>query len=172
MVGLLRFHVRILSLRGLTWREVPAIILLTLSALWVFQWYEQYQRDHAPIEEYFEVKQLGVPSHTVGDNPVIAYDRVIHRPFTANWIGEVQRLDDLQSACKGSGRWRYETETKMPKEGFTLDWFMDRHCNLPAGFYRLQSCWKIERDQAQTVELCRVTDPFRVWDPKELTKEE
>lgn len=160
-----------LGMSGVTWKEVPAMILLSLCGLWALEWLRQYERDNAPVAEYFEVSQLAVPNHVVGQNPVIGYERVIPRDFHGEWRGEVQDLATGQAVCDNNGNWQYETTSIMPVGGFTLDWFMSKQCHLPVGTYRLQSCWDVHRERARMVTYCRTTDPFTVFDPQTLIQQ-
>lgn len=153
---------KLFSMKGVTWKEFPPMIVLVLCVLWIIDWTQQYERDHRPVEEYFIVRQLQVPDHKTGDNPKIAYDREIMKPFWGDWVGEVQALSSFQAVCANAGSWHYDPGTKPPEGGFTLNWFMDKKCTLPPGSYRLQSCWRVHRDDAKPIELCKITVPFNV----------
>jgi hypothetical protein len=159
------------GMKGFTWRDLAPISVLFLVFLWVVDWTKQYQRDNAPVSEYFEVTQLAVPNHVVGQNPVIAYERFIRKEFSGDWRGEIQDLTTLEQICSNAGTWQYDHDAQMPEGGYTLDWFMDKQCHLPVGTYRLQSCWDVHRVDAKSVTFCRTTDPFTVFDPQTLIEQ-
>ncbi len=156
------------GMKGLRWQEIPLMFLFGLCSLWVWDWTAQYYRNHQPFEEYFEILQLAVPDHLLGENPVLAYERVIHKTFYGHWHAEVQTLETYQAVCVNGGDRLYDVIRKQPVGGFTLDWFMDTKCNLPAGSYRMEACWIVDRINADPITKCLVTAPFTIHDPNEI----
>lgn len=168
MVGTVTMVKRLFSLRGMSWREVPPMIMLALCALWVFERTRQYERDHAPVVDYFDVRQIAVPDHPQGVDPHIVYDRKINRDFDATWIVQIQSLDqNLKDVCVGSAHQHYFKDKRLPDTGVTLAWVVGHECHLPTGSYRLVACWDIHRVRAINVETCYITQPFTVFESKE-----
>jgi hypothetical protein len=157
---------KLVGLGGFTWRDVPPVVLLFFVMVWVYDWWEQRNRDQAPVEEYFEVTQLAVPDHHEGEDPRIVYDRIIRKSFRGEWVASIDTVGSSQLACSNAGIVDYAVDRQLPTGGPTLSWFMDRQCDLKPGNYRLSVCWEIQRVRASTAKVCRYTEPFSVAEKK------
>jgi hypothetical protein len=119
-----------------------------------------------PAEEFFEPIQLNIPDFSVGQNPVIFYDRIIHKEFVANWVVEVQLIQDngqTIAVCTGNGHNIYQPEKGLPEEGATFAWFIGAPCSIAPGSYRMVANWSIERPAAVgNVETRIVSNVFQV----------
>lgn len=104
-----------------------------------------------PAESFFEPIQLNIPDHVVGENPVIFYDRIIHKEFTADWTVEVQKIQgdgSVLAVCTRYGHNIYQPEKGLPSTGPTIEWFLGEPCVYDAGTYRVVANWTIERPEA------------------------
>lgn len=130
---------------------VVLALVVFLTASEVSRIYRLVTLHTVPSESFFEPLQLDVPNFSVGDRPVILYDRIIHREFTADWVVEVQQVQEngsVLAVCSGSGHTIYQPEKGLPSTGVTLDWFLGRPCDLDEGTYRVVANWVIERPEA------------------------
>lgn len=156
-------------IRSFTLEFAIAWLLFTTIVL-TYQYIQDQRRELAPLSDYFEVRQIGVPNFPVGHNPVMIYDRTIKRPFRGRYTVEVQEAGTLQpiEECTGSFDINYDPDKKLPVGGPTLFWFIGHECDIPIGTYRLEACWDIYRQNASTVHYCRPSAIFTVFDPKDL----
>ena len=153
---------RLTGLSGFSWRDVPPVIILFLAMAWGYHWWEQHERNRAPVEDYFEIRQLAVPDFHIGEDPKIVYDRSIHKPFRGEWAASLEVVGTLYQSCANSATVDYSPDRKLPDGGPSLSWFMGKPCFLTAGDYRLSVCWVIEREDATPAKLCKHTEPFTV----------
>lgn len=159
-------------MKGMSWKEIPAMLALALLVLFTVDRSIQYRRENAPTSEYFEVHQVVVPDFIEGEDPVITYDRTIRKPFRGYFSAEVQRNGTLSAVhgCTGSSWVNYSPEKKLPPGGLTLSWFLWKEpgeCQLKEGAYRLYACWDVYRDQASVRHECASSRLFNVWAHKE-----
>ena len=105
---------------------------------------EQKRRAEALPIEWFQVSNVFVPDHIEGDDPLIVYDRTIHKPFTATWNVDVHLLGDSEiSTCTGSGVSTYAPTEALPENGVALSWFIGKDCKLKPGTYTLHTTWEM-----------------------------
>lgn len=174
MARVLKVGIKFFSFKGMSWREIPPMIVLALCALWVLEWTRQYARDNAPVEEYFDVRQIAVPGHPVGVDPSIVYDRKINKDFDAQWTVQVQDVNqNLKDICIGGKSQHYFKDKALPREGVTLTWLLQPAlpCVLTPSSYRVVVCWEIERELARNAKKCYTTQPFNVFDPKQIMEQ-
>ena len=141
--------------------------LLFIGVILTYNYLSQLERDRAPITDYFEVRQIGVPDFPLGTNPVIIYDRSVNKAFRGSYTVEVQEAGTLQPLpeCTGSAEVNYDPDKQLPVGGPTLFWFIGHSCIIPIGSYRIEACWDIHRDRATEVHYCKPSAIFSVFDP-------
>jgi hypothetical protein len=144
--------------------------LLFTAVVLSYNYIKQQQRELAPLDEYFIVRQIAVPNFPVGQNPVMIYDRTVNKQFRGHYTVEVQEAGTLQpiEECTGSFDINYDPDKQLPEGGPTLFWFIGHPCNIPIGPYRLQACWDVYRENASTIHYCRPSAIFNVFDPSNM----
>lgn len=155
------------------WRDTAYIFVIGVVLMSLIQMYQQWVRDTAPPDEYMTVGQIGIPDFFEGENPLISYDRTIHKTFSATWTAEIQRAGTNAAMCISTHTSNYSPDKKLPEGGPTLNWFMFREplpdCTVKGGNYRVYVCWTIDRLDAIDVRMCKTSNVFTVY-PKELRK--
>lgn len=131
---------------------LSGILIGTVAAWLVFPGAITVLRRSMPVGYWFEVNTIHAESVAEGEVPDIRVDWRIHRPFAANWIVSVQRLeaDGLSVQCSRTGRGDFRSDTASLQEA-DLDWWMEippkpRCTALTAGSYIVTITWEIEID--------------------------
>lgn len=103
-----------------------------------------------PAKRWFEVRDIRVANARVDQSPAMVVDRVIHKPFTANWTVSLRREteDGYALFCARHGRNDYRVGSTLPK-GLDLEWWMDIPANprcpaIPPGRYIVTVAWTLE----------------------------
>ncbi len=138
-------------------------ILLFLGGSEAFRVYRLATVQLVPVASYFEPVQLEIPDYKVGEDPIIFYDRIIHKEFSGNWIVELQLIQKDGSPiaiCTATGEAIFQPEKKQPEGGTHLSWFTDKDCRLPAGTYRAVANWTIDREGASGIATTRLVSNF------------
>lgn len=152
------------------WRDVAYILVIGASMMWLTTQVKQYMRNDAPASDYFIVSQIGIPNFTVGENPLVLYDRTVLQDFTAEFTAEIQDASTLQAVCTSTKTVNYSPDKDLPEGGPTLSWLMYREplpdCNPPVGTYRVHICWTIDRVEAVPVRMCEHSNTFSVREMK------
>lgn len=145
--------------------------LLPLALLVVFGWLawenktdlknlqamqtEQAEKAAAPAQNWFEVSSVFIPSHEVGTDPVVIYNRTIKKPFQGRYVAEAHNVaaPNIVVNCSGTGTYFYKPTDKLP-ETITLSWLVGRGqndpCVLPVGDYYIEFNWYIWPEGYQT----------------------
>lgn len=164
-----------LKIMSLSWvlMRVAEVLLAALLLFLLTSHLEQRESDRfdsIPVTDWFEVAEIFVPNHEVGDDPLIVYDRSINADFTAFWVVEVQRRDNqiererFFASCSGSGTNIYEQDDYLDPERVTWTWFIGRDCVVPPGIYRLVTTWDMRVPQFDRVKRYKVlSNVFTVY---------
>lgn len=105
---------------------------------------EAQRREEARPQEWFVVKNVFVPDHLEGENPLLVYARTVHKPFNATWNVDVHLLGEAEtSVCTGSGNSTYTSTEVLPESGVELSWFIGKRCQLKPGNYTLHTTWEM-----------------------------
>lgn len=147
--------------------EILVALFLTLLVIQISGMVSQRQKELLPASAWFEINDIFVPDHTIGSNPQIIYDRIIHEAFTGFWIVEVQRVGDdglYRPVCSGSGVSRYELDETLDPSVVTWEWMIGRPCLVPPGQYRLRVSYKLEQPGWPTKEAFATSNWFFVTD--------
>ena len=126
---------------------------------------ERVEREQTPVSAWFEVNEVFVPDHEVGEDPVVIYDRTVHERVVGFWIAEVQRLGEngaLTNVCPGSGVAEYDPGEALDAPSITLSWYMDRQCNLGPGQYRIKTVYTFSKPDWPDKELTTASNVFTV----------
>lgn len=133
------------------------IVALSLALLLITPWMvlnliEDVSRlkvQQSEPEDYFIVASIVVGNAREGSQPQIIYDRTIVRPFRAVWTAAVFALPERDGVnygvCNNSSTADYETDTRLPGS-VSLEWFIEKDCNLQPGRYVLKTTWEIRLD--------------------------
>jgi hypothetical protein len=123
---------------------------------------KQDRFDSIPPTEWFEVSELFVPDHEVGDDPLVVYDREIKTPFQGFKAVEVERRDGsldrerFLASCVGSGLDFYNPDDSLDPASVTWSWFIGRPCVVPPGTYRLVATWDMRSPEFDPVKRYKV----------------
>lgn len=119
-----------------------------------------------PVSFWFEVRSVHVFDAPAGEDPRMAVDRTIHRPFTARYIAIVRRRGEngFSHFCSGSDTTDYQPDAAFP-DPLTLSWWTwPKRCALPPGTYRLDTLWRIETQTGVVRDLRNRSNEFRILD--------
>ncbi len=118
-----------------------------------------------PASHWFEVRSISVSDSVVGVAPGMSVDRVIHRPFQADWIATVMRVEaggGNSTLCTARGGNDYRPTASLPAN-LNLDWWTwPRKCDLPPGEYRLKTLWVLRLPEGATKEVRVMSDTFKI----------
>ena len=125
--------------------------LLLIAVVWGLMLSATTLDRYLPGSIWFEVKQVRVFDAKAGQSPLMAVDRVVHRPFQAVWIAEVEKWDNgrftIVSECTGRGESNYSPENDLPRL-LDLDWWIfPTECKLEPGQYRIETIWRLSGGQ-------------------------
>ena len=99
-----------------------------------------------PAENWLAVSGITVGDSDAGSPILMTVNRVIHRPFIANWVATVRRVvgDGVEVTCTATSTASYRPDAVLPRP-VTLDWWTyPIQCVLPPGRYRLDTVWRID----------------------------
>ena len=156
-------------------REIAIAGFLAVVLTTSYGIYTQSVKDSEPITNWFTLNQVNVPDFYVGEDPVIAYDRLIFKDFSADITVELHAVDSESTRliCVGHKKQKYTVKTGFDVTGITLSWFMNTRCDqIKVGNYRLIAYWKIHRPGYKDITVKTLSNIFRVLSPREdLIKE-
>lgn len=98
-----------------------------------------------PADWWLEVRRVLVFDSVAGAEVIMDVDRVIKRPFLADWFVVVREYDHgaWEVACTAHGSADYRPDAALP-DPLTLDWWTQGACpSLPAGRYLVSTIWTI-----------------------------
>lgn len=139
-------------------------LLLAFGLFWSYSAVTEHLRGHAPASDWFIVRQLFISDFPHGHTgaPVV-YDRLIIKPFNAQWVVEITDAATKGLVCTGSGANHYDVRDQLPDTGVTFEWFVGKDCHLPPGQYIARAYWRIfpkgypEKEQSITSNVFTVT---------------
>lgn len=151
-----------ISLRKHNW---PVVFMAIPLAGMLFWWQEQTeQRERAIaqasaiaeaearaqelVERWFVVRNISIPDHAEGEDPLIVYDRDVRGAATINRIVEIHVVaeEKIHPICTGSRLNRYELNVNQPVVGKPLSWFVGKDCKLKPGQYVAKAYWEVRPD--------------------------
>lgn len=122
-------------------------------------------RQAVPASAWFQLNEIFIPDHRVGENPDMIYDRTVLENFRGFFVAELQRQqpDGLWfAACSGSGASDYETTDVIPDRTTTFFWFLNRECVVAPGTYRVRVSWDMKRVDWPTKNLVAISNLFQI----------
>jgi hypothetical protein len=129
---------------------VCGVLLGTVAAWMIYPAAVPYLKQIVPIAFWFEVRSVEVSSIHAGEIPRVQVDRTIRRPFTAEWIVTLRRMeeDGFSVFCSRQGRNDYRPFAELPAQT-DLNWWMDIPPNeqcppLVPGNYIMTFAWQVE----------------------------
>lgn len=121
--------------------------------------------------KYFEVNDIFVPDHFVGQDPIIIYDRNIKKPFVARWTVEFQKVQGSKfvTVCNTKEhRSNYDPEDYLPDKGVTLyDWYTEGDCTQKVkvsgpGEYRIDTVWVLQLEDGKKPQVEKKSNIFKI----------
>jgi hypothetical protein len=159
------------------------VVEVLLAGLLVFLFTSYLQQreadrfDAIPATDWFEVNELFVPDFEFGQDPLLAYERDIRRPFQGFWVAEVESRDAqvtperFFAACTGSGTNNYDPADYLDPAKVTWSWFLDRPCHIPPGTYRMVVTWDMKIEGSDRVKRYRaMSNVFTVYPVGQLPR--
>lgn len=140
---------------------ILGIVLGTFTVWYVFPRLPINYPANAPTDHWFEVTSVEVSSAAVGTIPKARVTRLIHRPFTANWIVTLRKRNGsgFLSYCVRKGTNDYRPYARLP-ESTDINWWMEIPPNpacpeLVPGEYILTLSWELQIDgvEAKVVKV-------------------
>jgi hypothetical protein len=122
-----------------------------------------------PASHWLEVTGLHVHDTAAGTSPKMRVDRVIHRPFQADWIVTVMRENwsgnGFSTFCTARGGNDYRPGAQLP-DTLDLDWWTwPVRCDLPPGRYRVKTLWRLTLPENVVKDVRVTSNIFSVWRP-------
>lgn len=145
--------------------EISVALVVVWLVIQISSFVQNTRRDMVSPSAWFEVREVFVPDHVEGSNPLIVYDRIIHEEFRGFWVVEVQRREvdgTTYMVCSGSGVNDYEPEDTIPDSRVAWDWFIGRACIVPPGGYRLRVSYDLTRIGWPVKQVVAISNNFRV----------
>lgn len=142
------------TLKRTAWEFVVGATLATILIVpWlVISLFEDVSRlklMNSEPEDYFIVSGVVVGNAVEGEQPRVIYDRTVVRPFRAVWTAAVFALPERDGVnygvCNNSSTADYTPDTRLPAS-VSLEWFIEKDCNLQPGRYVLKTTWEIKLD--------------------------
>ena len=120
---------------------LPGIFLGIFA--WIYGRDAMYQM--TSNDYWFKVDQMLVMDAEEGTQPRMSVIRQINKPFLAEWVATVRRLDPdgLTLACVGDGKSHYIPEGRLPLN-MNLEWWVGKKCDLQPGRYQVDTKWILE----------------------------
>lgn len=125
--------------------ELAAAMAVAYMTINLIEYREAVRRDEVPSTDWFELRELYIPDHAQGSDPIMVYDRRIKQDHRGFWVAEVQRVNPngragvFQNVCTGSGVADYDTTDVLgPDNTVNWSWFLGRPCRVGPGAYRVQ----------------------------------
>lgn len=139
---------------------IAALLFAAVTA--ITTWVTRVDTATAPASAWFTVDEFHVPDHSVGENPVIQFERTIKKDMTGRWSVETQLFSGSRwvTVCRGSGVSNYTTDEDLPRP-ITLDWYRGS-CDEKPGLYRLQTVWLFSDETGLTRSVQSESNEFTV----------
>lgn len=124
---------------------------------------QRAERERVPVTDFFDVKSVFIPTHVVGDDPYISYNRVVMQPVVGSWVVDIRAVGEKKAAvCTGFGTSKYEPDEPLPDGGIKLSWYIGKKCDLPPGEYVAETEWEL-RPPGYPIKIAKnVSSVFRV----------
>jgi hypothetical protein len=146
-----RAIMRTLQSWGLFWLAGAWLLWLVVSHLW-------------PASYWSDVRGIHVEEQTAGQPVTITIDRVIKRPFVADWNVAVRAATETgwRIVCTADGGGEYRTDAVLPSP-LTLDWWTDGECaTLPEGRYQITTLWVLHHSIFPDKVIKEMSNVFEV----------
>lgn len=128
--------------------ETSVALVVVWLVIQISGFVQDAQRGFVSPSAWFEIREIFVPDHVEGSNPLMVYDRIVHEEFRGFWVVEVQRREPdgtTHMVCSGSGVNDYEPNKSIPQNQVSWSWFIGRSCAVPPGKYRLRVSYDLTR---------------------------
>jgi hypothetical protein len=147
--------------------ELAVAIVLAIGIIYFSTLAVQSYRATVPPNAWIAISEVFVPDHTVGEDPLIIYDRTVRQDFTGAWVVEVQKEEPgalFSPICVGMGVTNYSTDVILPDRRVALSWYIGKDCKLQPGRYRLRSTWTIQMPDWPEKKSTNTSNIFTVYD--------
>lgn len=116
--------------------------------------------------DYMTVHGVEVMDSRQGEDPRVIYRRTVHKPFRGRWIASIYSERNAQGetygVCNNSGEANYKPSIVLPQSGVSLEWFMEKDCQLEPGRYTLVTTWEILLDHGVIKRTTATSNQFEV----------
>lgn len=119
-----------------------ALVVIVLSLV-VYDAAHRAWRDGVPVEVWMPVSDMTVPDHAAGDDPIVAFHRVVTRDLRVEWTMEIHDAETGQQVCGGAGRSVYSPEEPSRIAVPMRTWIGLPSCRLEPGSYRITGRWDL-----------------------------
>lgn len=99
-----------------------------------------------PVGYWMSVERVAAFDGVAGAEVIMEVDRVIHRPFRAEWSVLVRAYEGAAWVvwCTAHGAGDYRPDAALP-DPLTLEWWTDGECKTPPpGRYIISTIWTIQ----------------------------
>lgn len=157
------------------WIEMGIAIALSAVVILGYPFIEREFNRNAAIADYFAVRQLEVaPITSMGEIPIIVFDRIVNKDFKAEWTMEVQSVDgeNFNTFCAAKGQKEYDAGETLENQGESTIWFTDkfpecRKIKDKIGRYRIIVIWNIDRGSSYyDYKLEKISNVFEIVGPE------
>lgn len=116
-----------------------------------------------PTSVWFDVREIRVESGS-SDCPAMAVERDLHRPFRAEWIVTIMRMDGgvFSTFQTYSGGNDYRPGNELPPDLDLCWWTWQDSLDLPPAQYRVHTYWKLIFPGGMEREVRRTSNVFEV----------
>lgn len=128
--------------------ELLAALGMASFIIVISQAVAERQRDLVPALAWFQVNEVFVPDHEMGQDPVLVYDRNVLEPFEGFVITEVQRQADSGvwiTVCSGTTIRSFDPGELIENNTVSWSWFIGNACEVRPGAYRLRITYTMTR---------------------------
>ena len=151
-------------------RAVEFVIALLLFVVFLLAYpaFDTFRRSRVPVAAWFEVEPVVITDTYVGDDPLVWYERTIKKEFYGDWAVEIKDAHtEGVTACYGNGANLYSPERDVINNPVTLEWFIGKVCDLPAGAYHGSVSFVLKRERYPTKFLIVDILPFNILERTE-----
>lgn len=139
------------------------VVLIFLVGLLFSRPIMQFIDDVTSQQPWFSAA-FDVPTHAVGQDPMIAYHLTVNRSVHGMWTASVYRQEDKSTvslACTGGG-YAYYHEDANGTMLLPLSRFIGTSCDVPKGEYRICTNYDLEDSRGAERSFGPFCDFFKV----------
>jgi hypothetical protein len=132
------------------------------------QIYVDFFRGSPIADRYMEVHSVTIPDHILGDDPLINYERTIHKTFLGRWQVQFKKLTEegVVNICHTD--WYeddYTASSELESRGVELhSWYSHGVCKnkMSAGEWIIKTIWVGKAADGQEFTIRKASNVFEV----------